>query len=101
MTNTVLTTVSMSIGIDLVDGQRNTMLIHPSPTTGASNIRWLGKATEDVWIDFADAIGRTVYQGSVQALQHAQNVAFDLTSLPAGSFIVRMYGDYYDARALW
>jgi uncharacterized repeat protein (TIGR01451 family) len=99
VTNTVLTTVSTPTGIGNAEAHRNTMLVHPSPTTGPFNIRWLGEATSNMHIEFTDAIGRTVLQRSIPALQHAQDLPFDLSSLPAGSYFVRMHGAQADVRS--
>jgi uncharacterized repeat protein (TIGR01451 family) len=93
LTNTVVTTVALPTGISSTSAAQDLLLVYPSPTSGPLNIRWLGQPSADeVQMTITDALGRTVLHQQVNALQHAQDIAIDLSALPQGHYHIRLMG---------
>lgn len=91
ITNTVVTTVAISEGID-EPGSQAKLMIHPVPSAGPINIRWLGAQLNDATIVMSDGVGRKIESiGPVQLLT-AQDLQLDLSELPNGIYLLSITG---------
>ncbi len=99
ITNTVVTTVSLTTGIGLPDHSDPYVLLHPSPTRGPLTVRWLGDAASDVELVITDAVGRIIFSRTIGSLVHMQEIPLDLHGSAPGNYMLRLSNGEVNARA--
>jgi uncharacterized repeat protein (TIGR01451 family) len=97
-TNTVTTTVAIPEAIAELGSQLQ-FLVHPVPTTGAFNIRWLGDPLSDARIVIADGVGREVKHIGPLQLHKAQDLPMDIDQYANGVYTISIIGNNTAAKA--
>lgn len=66
------------------------ILVYPNPTDGILNVELSGFVSNEARLEVFDLMGRTVYNGTMNASKTYASSSIDLAGVPAGHYIVKV-----------
>lgn len=90
LTNTVTTTVIDPLGVPLVIGSQQDVIMYPNPTNGDFKIKIKSNATEESLVEVYDLIGKKIISEKISLHDGINNLRFANYNLRTGIYLLKI-----------